>query len=410
MKSPRSLSKNQIKNYLIFLILFVLYSAVTLFLFHRQSVSYEGNYTSDMLPYIAHMRGQETGYDFPYPILFWTGRLLMVFFSPAHAMALAVAGLNALTALALKGVFDGCLEVGQKDSLKRGIAGTAAVFAMLLISMLYPLSYLGKTGEPLEYLRYKGVFSPNPYHNATFLAARPFMVVSFLLLADLLNVYEKEEKRSLGKYIAFSAALLLSTMAKPSFTLAAVSTAGVIMLWRLFCGKCKKWKAFFKLGFCFIPTFGALLYQFRGVFMGGSAEVEKGIGIGFLQAWRTASDNIPVALALGLCFPLIVLIFHVKEIRDKEQYRFSWQLLVMSVAQLALLYEKGYRLPHLNFAWGYMCAMFLVCLMSLVLLIQDSAEGRGKVWKLCCQWGIFALHLVCGVDYFRVLLSGGLFL
>ena len=44
-----------IYNYLFFSVLLLLYMAVTLFLFHRQSVSYDGKYASDIHPYIAEM-------------------------------------------------------------------------------------------------------------------------------------------------------------------------------------------------------------------------------------------------------------------------------------------------------------------------------------------------------------------
>ena len=94
------------QNLFVFFLLLSAYLAATLFLFHRQSVRYGGNYPSDILPYIAHMQGQDTGYDFPYPILFLTGRLFLFFTSPAHAMALAVTLWNGLTPFVLKYYFD----------------------------------------------------------------------------------------------------------------------------------------------------------------------------------------------------------------------------------------------------------------------------------------------------------------
>lgn len=418
-KSPRKFlqerlgDRKQTINAIVFLLVWAAYLAVTLFLFHRQSVNYDDKYISDMIPYINHMAGRETGYDFPYPILFWTGRFFLLLTSQFHAMAFALTLLNGLTVPVLKYFMDRILQVKQTGSLIRGLAGTFLTIAMMFVSMLYPLSYLGKTGEPLEYLRYKGVFTPNPYHNATYLAARPFLVLSFFLLADLLSKYEKEniwKRDHLWEGIAFSVTLLLSTMTKPSYTLVAVSMAGVIMLFRLLRSKMRGWKAFWQLGVFFLPTFADLLYQFQGVFMGGSEEVEKGIGFGFLKAWSTATEQVPLALILGLAFPLVVLLFHGKALIRNGWYRLSWQILLMSVVQMLFLYEKGYRLSHLNFAWGYMCGMFLLYFTSLLVLVQDTADGQHKRWLLWCQWGIFLLHLICGVDYFRVLLTGGLFL
>lgn len=404
-------SRNQKINIVFFLCIFAAYLLVTVFLFHRQSVNYAKEYVSDMLPYIAAMQGLDTGYDFPYPIMFAVGSFFMLFTTPEHSMALAVTGLNGLSACVLKFYFDRYLAVIDQDNWKRGVLSTCLTFSMLFISMLYPLTYLGKTGEPLEYLRYKGVFSPNPYHNATYLATRPFAIVAFFLLADLFTVYEKEEKQNLGKYIAFSVFLLLTTMTKPSFTLVAVSTAGLIMLWRWIRSGWKGWKPFFKLGIWFIPTFIALLYQFSGVFMGGGDDIlEKGIGIGFLKAWSTATDNVGRAILLGLAFPLTVLIFQYRKLRTDHAFRLSWQIMIMSIVQLLFLYEKGFRMQHLNFAWGYMHGLFFVFLTGLILLTEDTIHKREKKWKLLLQWGVFALHLICGLDYFRVLLVGGLLL
>lgn len=463
-------AKGRSGDWLLFLVLLLGYLGVTLFLFHRQTVVYGGGYASDIPPYINHMQGIDTGYDFPYPVLFTLGKVLMLFTSPQHAMAIALTLLNGLSALVLKYYMDrafcgsgkaGCVT-GPKGSVSgcvssadrnpaggagtvRRLAATLASFAMLFVSMLFPLTWIGKNGEFLELLRYKGVFSPNPYHNATYLSARPFAIVSFFLLAELLGEYESDGKQKPLKYVAFSLALLLSTMTKPSFTLVAVSTAGLVMLWRLLRSRGKGWRkgcrAFLRLGVCFIPTFLDLLYQFRGVFMGSSNGVEKGIGFGFLTAWHTAADHVPLSILLGLCFPLLVGILNLHRIKQDSCYRLSWQILAVSLLEFSLLLEKGPRLAHLNFAWGYMYGMFFSYLACLMLLMEDtfrikSGGGmterlqsplkgiRGKrleetyskrkvTWiyvKTVLEWAAFFLHLVCGIDYFRVLLEGGLFL
>ena len=74
------------------------------------------------------------------------------------------------------------------------------------------------------------------------------------------------------------------------------------------------------------------------------------------------------------------------------------------------LYEKGTRVEHMNFAWGYMYGMFFAYLASLVILLQDTKKRRQPVWALAVQWGLFVLHVVCGIDYFGVLFAGGLYM
>ncbi|MDE7043460.1 MAG: hypothetical protein K2O97_00280, partial [Acetatifactor sp.] len=242
--------KVMLQNILFFLLLLFAYLAVTLFLFHRQTVGYGGRYASDIAPYIDEMQGLDTGYDFPYPILFLTGRLFLLFTSPAHAMALAVTLWNGLTPLALKYCFDRFLKAGDADSAGRGILSTLLVFSLLFASMLYPLTWLGHYHEFEEgfLYRYLGTFTPNPYHNATYLTARSLSVPTFFLFADILTFYEKEDRWFHTRYLCFSLFLLLTTLAKPSFTLVLVSAAGIIMLWRLVRCRFRKIRAFFQMG------------------------------------------------------------------------------------------------------------------------------------------------------------------
>ena len=197
-------------------------------------------------------------------------------------------------------------------------------------------------------------------------------------------------------------------MAKPSFALVFAATAGLIMLYRLIRSRFHGIKAFFQCGIWFIPAFCALLYQFGNVFQPQGA-VEKGIGLGFLTAWSTACDNIPRAVLLATAFPLTVLLFCIAHREFPVMLKFAWQFFLISLLTLMFLYEKGYRLIHINFSWGYMYGLFFLYLISLLVLARKSFEQKQPVWQLSLQWIMYGLHFVCGADYFRILLSGGLF-
>lgn len=393
-----------------YLLLLFIYMAVTLILFHRQTVNFGGMYPSDVQAYLLEMQGIDSGYDFPYPILFWTGRIFLPFTSPAHAMAFAITLLNGLTPLALKYYMDRHIEVRGREGAGRGMLSSVLVFSLLFVSMLYPLTYLGRyheVGEDFLY-RYLGAFTPNPYHNATYLAARPFSVPAFFLFAEILDFYEKENKWYHPKYLLFSVSLLLSTLAKPSFSLVLICAAGCIMLWRLIAHGFRGIKAFFQMGIWFIPTFLVLLYQFGDVFRPGKISGE-GIGIGFLTAWSTATDHVFLSLLRGMGFPLTVLIFCLARREVPKVLKFSWQFFLAALCTLVFLYEKGYRLSHVNFAWGYMYGLFFAYVVSLIVLVKYTVGKRQPPWQLGIQWGMYGLHLICGVDYFRILLQGGMF-
>lgn len=398
-------------NYIPFMILLFIYLAVTLFLFHRQTVLYDGRYVSDVLPYVAEMQGIDTGYDFPYPVLFSLGKFFMFFTTPVHAMAFAITLLNGLTCFIIKYYFD---KLVQTEDIKRQLWGylgsTIMTFSLLFVSMLFPLNWLGQyhpLGEDYLY-RYLGVFTPNPYHNATFLAARPFTIPVLFLFMDLAACYRQDKKYVNIKYILFSLFLLLSTLTKPSFTLIFVAMAGLVMLFHLIIGRFHEIKAFFGLGVWFIPTFLVLLYQFGNVFT-PEKNLDKGIGFGFMTAWSTICDNIPLAILRGIAFPLTVLFFSILTKKVSRELKYAWGLYGMGLFTLAILYEKGFRLNHVNFSWGYMHGLFFLFMVSLMVLYKDTCHKKQPTWQLSLQWVMYGLHLICGVDYFLVLLKGGLF-
>ena len=356
--------------------------------------------------YIEEISGISTGYDFPYPVMFWIAKLICLFTTPNHAMAITLTVLNGLNFLILKYFFNKYLPVDKKD-VKNGCISTILVFLVLFVSMLFPFSYLGRyraMGENFLY-RYKGIFSPNPFHNATYLAARPFAVIAFFLAIDILNDYENNDCWFRPKYVSFAIVLLIATMTKPSFTLVLVCVCGFIMLCRLFRSKLKGLKAFWQFGIMFIPTLLDLLYQYRGVFIGAAGE-EKGIGVGFLVAWKTATDNVVVSILFAIAFPLAVLLFQRTRLRENRNLLFSWQFYLTGILMLLFLYEKGFRMPDMNFAWSYMYGLFFLYVTSLIVLVQETRMRKQAVWKLGLQWLVFAAHMICGIDYFRIVING----
>lgn len=435
--------RNRTIDWLVFAVLLGAASAVTFILFRRQTLGNSEWYPSDMEAYILEMQGLESKYSFPYPVFFKFAALLHLFMGPGPAVALATMLLNslgmlltkfALNRIALGELGSALRRQGQPEG-SRGGSGTApmgrldlswlagilislAAVSLFFVSMLYPPEghYL-----PGIRFRYVGVFTANPFHNATYMAARPFTILAFLWYVKLLPSYEKGlGRRGEGKsaessgpalidYVLFSAFLLIATMTKPSFTLVMVSTAGLLMLYRLFRSGFSNFVPTVQLGLCFLPTFMDLLYQYQGVFMPEDSG-ERGVGFCFGEVWAAYCDNIPLAVALAVGFPLLVLALNWKEWRRNELFRFSWLLYLVGFAEAFLLYEKGFRKWDFNFSWGYMCGIFFCHLGALALLLQVTAarlggKRRGAV-LLVLQWAAYLWHVFCGAAYFRELMGG----
>ena len=191
--------RNNVEKFIeivVFAVLVGIASAVTLWLFYRQCVESmlgTGLYHSDMKAYILEMQGLDSGYSFPYPILFKLAAVIHLVTGSLPtgtelAMALATMLLNSVAMIALKIMLD--RHVGAelrkampgKAWLPGVLTGTVAV-SLFFVSMVYPPTGIYLPGIKYKYL---GVFTANPFHNATYMAARPFAILAFFKYAELM--------------------------------------------------------------------------------------------------------------------------------------------------------------------------------------------------------------------------------
>lgn len=388
------------------------YTVLLFTLFYRQTLGNVNYYHSDMKAYILEMQGLDSGYSFPYPLFFKLGALFHLFLNnPELSIALAVTVLNSLSPLVLKYYMNKiligeCEEKGSDTGRKQLLLGcfiTVCVFSVFFVSMVYPPKGIYLPGIKNNYV---GVFSPNPFHNATYNATRPFAIVTYFLFGKILTEYEKNPNRK--DQLLFSLFLFLTTITKPSFTFVLVPTAGLIMLYRIIKTRFRNFVPSVKLGLCFLPTFAALIYQFFGVFA-PAEDGESGIGFGIATAWKLHCDNIPLAIGLALGFPIFTLMVNYKQLKQAKWYRFSWQMMLISLAEVLFMYEKGFRLPDMNFSWGYMHGIFFVFVSSLIVLIRRTWKKEEHLWLTIAQWLAYGWHLACGIYYFMGIFAGNLY-
>ncbi|MBP5198012.1 MAG: hypothetical protein J6033_03060 [Lachnospiraceae bacterium] len=394
----------------VFFLLLCFISTVTYTLFMKQVYGGGGSgiYESDMAAYILEMQGKDSGFSFPYPIYFKISAFFNLFMIPERAVSVAAMLLNSLAVVFTK------LELDKvvKKSKYSGILISFVSVALFFVSMLhtFDLVYI-----PGIFWKYLGVFTSNPYHNATFLAARPFAVLAYFKFCSLLSVYETQ-KPKWQDYALFSLYLLLSTMTKPSFTIVIVATAGLVMLYRLIAKRFKNFVPTLLLGLCFIPTFIDLLYQYSGVFVPTAEEEIRGIGFSLGRVWGKYCENIPMAVFLAIGFPIVVLLFNLKKIKTDDHFRFSFQMYGMSFLMAYFLLEKGFRERDFNFSWSYMYGIFFAFVGSVKVMLDnlsefmetDASERKAVDYlRLIFGGGAFLAHLLCGAVYFYHVFMGG---
>lgn len=361
-------------------------------------------YLSDILAYMQEMQGIESGYTFPYPLFFAMGRFFNRFMPIGTAVALAEVILNGLAVVFTKYYFD--KEIRRNlgnDKVFVYILSTIAVICCFVMSMWW-LPRFGKITLPLKDQVYVGTFTGNPWHNATYIATRPFAVVCFFSFINVLRTYETRLK--LSDACIFTLSLFLTTITKPSFTIVLLSAAGLVWIFRLIKARFATIKQSLLVLVCLVPTLLDLLYQFGGVFGDGNTEEVHGIGFTFFEVWKGHNPHVAAAVFYANVFSLVCLVIMFKELKKDELYRFGSFFFLISFLEAGLLCEKGKRFTHFNFCWGYMHGIFFFQAVSLIKLVRATLTRRYKWYVLLLLWLALLSQVVAGVIYFWYIYCG----
>lgn len=395
-----------------FLCCLLLYTGVMFYLFLMQCYQVP-HFVSDMPAYVDKVAGLPGEYEFPYPMFFTTAKVFSLVMGAPAAVALVTTLFNSLAVCVAKYYmnrevrsFTDYRDLSGKKQVAVDIAVTAAVFALFLLSNLYSPKNTAFFGFDYAY-RVMGIYTPNPFWNATYLATRPFAIICFFEAVTVLGEYREhfEWKRC----IPFAVGLFFTTLTKPSYTLVIVPLMGIILLFQLIASRGRSFYNAFRLCVTMIPTGLVLLYQYSGLFTGVNSRGEDtGIGFAFAKVWSNYSKNIPLSIVMGMALTLGVLVLNYKEFFKNDRYRFAWANYLVGMVTFLCLYEKGFRMLHANFSWGYMHGMFFVFMMTLILVIKNTVQWW-KSWKMVfvlAEWAVLSVHIICGVNFLWYALQG----
>jgi hypothetical protein len=406
----------------LFTLLLVVYTAVTLYLFIAQCYP-ERDYNSDMAAYVNKVAGIEGDYNFPYPLFFTVAKFFALFSDASMGTAIATAFLNVLSILAVKYYMDRAvykwdyfksvrtakegITASEDKSAFKGMLVTFMVFALFLVSNIYSPKNTAFFGFDYTY-RILGAYTPNPIWNATYMATRPFTIVCFVEGCYMLELI-KNRSFQWKKALPFAVSLFLTTMTKPSYTMVILPTIAILLLTELIRTKGKSFSDSFVFCLTMIPTGVALLYQYAGVFTGTNIKGEEtGIAFGIAKVWGYYSSNIPLSIIMGLALPIGVLVLNFGELKKNAYYRFALLNYAVAAIMFLCLYEKGFRMLHANFSWGYMHAQFFMFMMTLVYVIKNTLEWRKsyKIVFVISEWIVLFYHLICGINFLIFNLQG----
>ena len=371
------------KDKIFFGILWFGYLFITLILFFNQAVLTQGKlgtFDTDVVVYLDFLFGGERAkYTYAYPIIF----NLIVFFgkftTPEAAAAFAITLINCITPFIVKYYLDKFIG---KD---KGILNSILTFIILFVTPIF----LGVINCNM----YRGVWSPNTWHNAPILATKGISIIAFFSFFTLLKTYKiKIEKKD---FFLFSISMLLSVLAKPTFAFVFFPTVGLYLLYELIASKFKIIKRSLLFFIAFVPSFIALIYQYMILFEenGGNKII-----FGFGTVWHLFVNNLPLAILCGMAFPLFVAVFNYKIFFKSHVYRITAFFVIVGTAEAYFISEAGARMMHGNFMWGYCHALFFAFFISLILYVRTFCQ-KNLVYRIVGVLLIVA-HFVSGIVWF----------
>ncbi len=386
----------------------VLISISIMFLLVYKQAMYPNIYNSDIDAYMESIRNLDSNHVFSYPVMFYLaiGINYLIDNIPI-SMAITVTIFNLLAY-----VISGKVIQKQTGSILLSVVGTIFLF---FSSMIFNHRLI-QFGIPHYCI---GVGTPNPWHNATYVAARPFVILCFVLGAYTLCHYEEDfQKKTKYRwethkyYVFFTIAMLVCTLTKPAYNLPHMAVVFIVAVYRCLKNRFKTIVQSLMLATTYLPTIGILIWQYFNEFTGTYNGDEQGMTFSFGGTWKMYSDNIPLAILLAALFPFIVLIIHRKKLLESEQFRFSWQIYLAGVLIYLCLIEKGYRAKDGNFGWGYLHGLFLIYFTSIeewILDIKLMREGNltsKLVLIVIVETVAILLHFIFGVHYLQLLFMG----
>jgi hypothetical protein len=249
---------------------------------------------------------------------------------------------------------------------------------------------------------YKGVWSPNPWHNPTYIMVKPFVLLSFFWY--ILEVDKEQPFQKRFSLIRISLLLGISCFIKPNFVLAFFPMS---VIYCFFSGRAKL--MLFKTALLLLPILPILIFQYLFTYYNDVAG-DSSIRLCVFDVWRHHARSVPIAIVQSIAFPLVVLIIRFRQLLKEKAFFISWLLFILGLFIFGFLNETGGRKSHANFCWTYMFCLNVLFIYSTVVFLQWSSRismtNRLSRLQLSFCSIIFLLHLFSGLYYIGYLISG----
>jgi hypothetical protein len=262
---------------------------------------------------------------------------------------------------------------------------------------------------------YFGYIGINVWHNPTVLAAKPWGVIIFILIAaTLINPADmpsaaRRTIRTNWLRIAMPTAVvvIIGTLAKPSFLIALIPAVISMAAYRQISRQSKvPWNLL--LFSLLLPAAVVLLWQARvyGQLTGGShAKFAP------LATLSSMSNHLGMKFLLSILFPVVGYLLSFSAGRPRPRLNLAWLTFICG-AMLTYLVTESRRTSHGNFLWSAQLALFVLffettrCVTEMTMLRwRAGAKRRVGIMSAAVCAIVFLAHVVYGIAYYSHLIK-----
>lgn len=365
-------------------VFFVGYTAMFLSLFYHQYYYGYYGYMSDLLYHIEFFKTGENLYSLMYVLL----GLLDMLPSPGEFIAVFQTGLLLFGVYATKKLLQFLMP--HKD---KWVVWVYAWMCNMFFKIIIPVIPFVDT------FRYEVILNFNVYHNPTYIAMKPFAILSVYYFLTLIKKYPKQGI-TVKEWFIFMGLMLTATAFKPNFIVGFSLAVLCVLIFDFIRFKGKNILNYIAVGTTVLPSIALTFFQQTQVFNDNSH-----IRIGFMTALNAMDEWPLITVFLSMVYPLVILAYNFKDAFKDKLYAFGLLQMLTNLAITFFVYEDGPRLTHGNFLWSSYFAVGIFVMVSMYKF-NKLAEKNNK-GAVIISSAILGAHFMGWVNYVFDLLNGG---
>lgn len=320
-----------------------------------------------------------------YPLFFYVIAGLVLIFKNYTVATLVYTCIFSFVANALQII--GIKKIYKTSDWYAALAGTS-------LSFIWPISFKVFNSESSVTSTMLGVYltsgSTAPYHNLTYLCAKPFAVLSIILFILILK---SDKKYDIRLAVLLGLSMLLSVLAKPCFYQCFAPAGTIYTIGYFFSKKCKELVRCITIALAFIPgTIWVLLSMKYNVSPLAFSPFES------VMLYNSNGDNVAVIILRAIVYSIFVLmaLLILEEKKYLTYYSFGALIYACGLLEWLLLIFYEYKWT-LDTMWGYNMSMYILFMVSAG--VAYCFKNRNKVVYFIGNV-LLAVHSLIGVLVF----------